>query len=64
MKRFPLLILAVSLTAFAPLATAQLDETPAQCEARYGKSTEQWNDEEVPDGKSLPLPKKTFLKLT
>ena len=51
MKSFPLLILAVSLTAFASLANAQLDETPAQCEARYGKSTEQWDDEEVPGAK-------------
>ena len=51
MKRFALPILAVSLVAFAPLATAQLDETAAQVEARYGQSTDQWDDDEVPGAK-------------
>ena len=51
MKILPWLTLATCLLAFAPPAAAQLDETAAQIEARYGKSTDQWNDDEVPEAK-------------
>ena len=42
---------AASLVAFAPFASAQINETVDQCAARYGKPVEQWTDEDVPEAR-------------